>query len=153
MTDIDKVVEVMTEAQRQVGFGFTPALAITGSGEKWADLHYWQDPLQQEAFERVVAQWCVEHEDRTVVFVTPIIASTEDTKMIYRDPRLPLADGEHEQLFGLAIDADHGFDVLRCVVTRDGDVPTFGDIEMYDGGLALNPATPGFTLMQAMLVD
>lgn len=150
MTDVDSVIEAMVEAQGQVRFGQAVAVAVGGAG-RWMSPHYWQDEVQREAFETLVATECVDQEDRVVVFVTPVLVTKAEQRLDFRSPREEQRDGEHFQLFGLAIDADNGFDVLRCNITEADGVTSFGDIEMFEGNLRLTPETPGFTLLQGLL--
>lgn len=150
MNQVENVLVAMQAAQEQVLAGEPCAVAVSETG-RWAGPHYWSDGLQREVFEQVVAQGCVEVGDRMVTFVTPVLVQEAEQRIDFRSPLEPPHDGEREELFGLAIDTDDGFDVLRCRIARDAEQVTFGDIEIFEGRLQLTTATPGFTLMRSLL--
>lgn len=117
-----------------------------------SDDTYWATKDTATHFEARAARRVVGHAATRWVFGTTIIIEDGEDAVRMRppNPHFPPRQGEEEVLWLVAVDLDEGIDIARVDVTRDGGIPTFGELLMAHGRTQLLHGAPGFEIVRTV---
>lgn len=114
-----------------------------------SDVTYWRQPC---AFETEAGELGRDRRSDRVVLAVPLITlARDDGTLVFRPPAGPVRPDEVELVWAISLDLSDGLDVHRCVYRSTPDGLLFHEVQTYNGDVRIDPAAPGWQLLQSVI--